>query len=178
MKPVGKPDAGNPHVRFDERGWETGRRPASAPAPNLDSTAGAIHAGFTEGLVVYLIVNWVCSVAGLLLVASLIPGFQVAEFESALIAAAVVGLISAGLGTLLKHAGGPVGLAITGIFLVLTDTLLFRMSALLVPGFAMRGLAPAFAGAMVLLALNLALLRVVPLKENPLDSPLKSEGNG
>ena len=26
VKPVGKPDAGNPHVRFDERGWETGRR--------------------------------------------------------------------------------------------------------------------------------------------------------
>ena len=27
MKPVGKPDAGNRHVRFDERGWETGRWP-------------------------------------------------------------------------------------------------------------------------------------------------------
>jgi len=26
MKPVGKPDAGNPHVRFDERGGETGLR--------------------------------------------------------------------------------------------------------------------------------------------------------
>ena len=26
MKPVGKPDAGNRHVRFDERGRETGRR--------------------------------------------------------------------------------------------------------------------------------------------------------
>jgi Group II intron, maturase-specific domain len=25
-KPAGKPDAGNPHVRFDERGWEPGRR--------------------------------------------------------------------------------------------------------------------------------------------------------
>src|ERR1700690_3021824 len=24
VKPVGKPDAGNPHVRFDERGWERG----------------------------------------------------------------------------------------------------------------------------------------------------------
>jgi hypothetical protein len=22
-KPVGEPDAGNPHVRFDEKGWET-----------------------------------------------------------------------------------------------------------------------------------------------------------
>ena len=38
MKPVGKPDAGNPHVRFAERGWETGRRYASPPAPILDST--------------------------------------------------------------------------------------------------------------------------------------------
>ena len=38
MKSVGKPDAGNRHVRFDERGWETGRRYSSAPAPNLDST--------------------------------------------------------------------------------------------------------------------------------------------
>jgi hypothetical protein len=36
MKPVGKPDAGNPHVRFDERGGETGRE--SDTAPFLDST--------------------------------------------------------------------------------------------------------------------------------------------
>ena len=35
MKPVGKPDAGNPHVRFDERGRETGQ---CATAPVLDST--------------------------------------------------------------------------------------------------------------------------------------------
>ena len=27
MNPVGEPDAGNPHVRFDERGGETERRP-------------------------------------------------------------------------------------------------------------------------------------------------------
>ena len=39
MKPAGKPDAGNRHVRFDERGWETGRWPkAQATAPILDST--------------------------------------------------------------------------------------------------------------------------------------------
>ena len=42
MKPVGKPDAGNPHVRFDERGRETGRcRTAQATAPFLDSTNAA-----------------------------------------------------------------------------------------------------------------------------------------
>ncbi len=39
MKPVGKPDAGNPHVRFDERGRETGRlAKPQATAPFLDST--------------------------------------------------------------------------------------------------------------------------------------------
>lgn len=37
MKPVGKPDAGNPHVRFDERGGETDRSRDTAPL--LDSTA-------------------------------------------------------------------------------------------------------------------------------------------
>ena len=31
VKPVGEPDAVAPHVRFDERGWETGRWP-SAPS--------------------------------------------------------------------------------------------------------------------------------------------------
>jgi hypothetical protein len=40
MKPVGKPDAGNPHVRFDERGGETERLDAleAETAPFLDST--------------------------------------------------------------------------------------------------------------------------------------------
>src|SRR5438270_11847860 len=42
MKPVGEPDAGDRHVRFDERGWETERcRMAQATAPILDSTSRA-----------------------------------------------------------------------------------------------------------------------------------------
>ena len=36
VKPVGKLDAGNPHVRFDERGGETERSRDTAPL--LDST--------------------------------------------------------------------------------------------------------------------------------------------
>ncbi len=40
-KPVGKPDAGNPHVRFDERGGETDRLRGTAPI--LDSTRADIR---------------------------------------------------------------------------------------------------------------------------------------
>ena len=36
IKPVGKLDAENPHVQFDERGWETDRSRGNAPV--LDST--------------------------------------------------------------------------------------------------------------------------------------------
>jgi transposase len=34
VKPVGKPDAGNPHVRFDERGRETERFSEAPPRPS------------------------------------------------------------------------------------------------------------------------------------------------
>src|SRR5215831_17365271 len=41
MKPVGEPDAGDRHVRFDERGWETACcRMAQATAPIV---GGKLH---------------------------------------------------------------------------------------------------------------------------------------
>src|SRR5262245_60714011 len=44
MKPVGEPDAGDRHVRFDERGWETERcRMAQVTAPILDSAFSDIQ---------------------------------------------------------------------------------------------------------------------------------------
>jgi hypothetical protein len=45
MPYYGLADAGNRHVRFDERGWETERcRMAQATAPILDSTEAAVPA--------------------------------------------------------------------------------------------------------------------------------------
>jgi hypothetical protein len=38
VKSVGEPDAGNPHVRFDERGAETEREPYGSQLPRLSST--------------------------------------------------------------------------------------------------------------------------------------------
>jgi len=49
VKPVGEPDAGDRHVRFDERGWETERcRMAQATAPILDSTECDLRAALTN----------------------------------------------------------------------------------------------------------------------------------
>jgi hypothetical protein len=48
VKPVGEPDAGDRHVRFDERGWETERcRMAQATAPILDLYEAAVVKGIS-----------------------------------------------------------------------------------------------------------------------------------
>jgi hypothetical protein len=49
VKPVGKPDALIGHVRFDERGWETGRRSgvSTRAHPRLYNSA-APHAPLTD----------------------------------------------------------------------------------------------------------------------------------
>ena len=43
MKPVGKPDAGDPHVRFDERGRETGLRHRARPRLYRSRDASGTH---------------------------------------------------------------------------------------------------------------------------------------
>lgn len=114
---------------------------------------------------VYLIINWVLSTVSLLILVSVLPDYRVNEFEAVLLATGVVGLLSALLGLTLRRSLGPLSVAMSAAFLFLVDAVLFRVSALMVPGFAMRGFAPALAGAVLLLALNLALLRYVHVKD-------------
>ncbi len=115
---------------------------------------------------VYFIINWVLGSLSLLLMSTLFPGFRVAEFASALVAAGVVGLLNAGLAILLHYSTGRLGIALAGTFLVISDSFLFRLAGLIIPGFAMRGFFPAFAGGFLLLALNLVLPRVMPVNED------------
>ncbi len=114
---------------------------------------------------VYLIINWVLSTVSLLILVNVLPGYRVNEFEAVLLATGAVGLLSALLGLMLRRSLGPLSLVMSAAFLFLVDAVLFRVSALMVPGFAMRGFTPALVGAVLLLALNLALLRYVHVKD-------------
>jgi uncharacterized membrane protein YvlD (DUF360 family) len=118
-----------------------------------------------------LIVNWVFSAVGLFFVALLAPGFRISEFQSVLIVALGVGLITSLAGVILKLAAGPGTLVVCALFLLLFDTLVFRVAALLVPGFAMLGFRPAFVGAGVLVVLQTA------LRLHPRPATLDSEGS-
>jgi putative membrane protein len=109
----------------------------------------------------YLIVNWFLSALSLIIVAHLVPGFRIATFGSALIAAIVIGFINATLGLLLKVLTLPLTIVTFGLFLFVINALVLRMTSGLVSGFQVDSFGPAFVGAIVLAIVNTVLRHLV-----------------
>jgi putative membrane protein len=108
-----------------------------------------------------LLVHWVLSGLCLVLVAHFVPGFIVSGFGTALIAAVVIGLVNSTLGLLLKIITFPLTILTLGIFWLVINALMLKFAALLVPGFVVIGLWPAFWGGIVLSLLNMAVRAIV-----------------
>jgi len=97
-----------------------------------------------------LLVRWLISAVSLLIVAYFIQGFHVNGFTSALIAAAVIGLVNATLGVLVKIVTFPLTIITLGLFLIIVNALMLRVAAMFVPGFRVDGWWPAILGAILL----------------------------
>lgn len=110
----------------------------------------------------YLIMNWVLGILALLGVTIFVPGFRVTETGSALIAAGTIGLAGALLSVPLRYARGVASSVIVGSLIFIVDLVLFRLSGLMIPGFAMAGFVPALSGAAALMAVNAIALRYAP----------------
>jgi putative membrane protein len=110
---------------------------------------------------VRLLAHWVLSALCLLLVAKYVPGFFVSGFFTALIAAVVIGLVNGTLGFFLKIVTFPLTILTFGIFWIFINALMLKFAALLVPGFEVRGLWPAFLGGIILSLLNMAIRAVL-----------------
>lgn len=105
-----------------------------------------------------LLVNWLLSAIGLLIVSYFMPGFHVRGFGAALIAALVIGLVNATLGVFLKIITLPLTILTLGIFWwVINALMLLFASAILAPSFVVTGFWPAFLGAIVLSLVNMVL---------------------
>jgi putative membrane protein len=97
-----------------------------------------------------LILHWLLSALSILIVAHVVPGFEVRGFGTALFAAVVIGLVNATLGFVLKILTLPVTILTFGLFLIVINALMLLFAAMLVPGFAVHGFGPALLGAIVL----------------------------
>jgi len=108
-----------------------------------------------------LLLHWFLSALSLLIVAHIVPGFEVRGFGVALLASLVIGLINSTLGLLLKLLTFPLTILTFGLFLFVINALMLSFAALLVPGFVVRGFAPALLGAVVLALVHLVLRGLV-----------------
>jgi len=108
-----------------------------------------------------LLVHWVLSALCLLLVAHFVPGFIVNGFGTALIAAVVIGLVNSTLGILLKVLTFPLTILTLGIFWLVINALMLKFASLLVPGFVVVGLWPAFWGGIILSLLNMVVRAIL-----------------
>jgi putative membrane protein len=114
-----------------------------------------------------MLLNWILSAIAVWIVAQLHIGISVQGATAALIAALVIGLINATLGAVLKVLTFPLTIVTLGLFWFVINALMLELaSALLSPGFHVRGFMAAFIGAIVLSLVNLVLKGILLPKKD------------
>lgn len=97
-----------------------------------------------------ILIAWIISAASLLIVAHILPGFQVDSIGTALFAAVIIGLINATIGLFLKIITIPLSILTFGIFLLVINGLMLMLASSLVSGFHVAGFWTAFFAALIL----------------------------
>lgn len=105
-----------------------------------------------------LLFTWMLDAFALLVVTWIVPGFEVANFGSALVAVLVIGLLNVTLGLLLKVVLFPLGILTLGLVFLIINALILKMAGAVVPGFRVTGFLSALAGAFVLAVIHVAFL--------------------
>jgi putative membrane protein len=95
------------------------------------------------------IIRWLLLAAALLLVAHLYRGITVASFESALIAAFVIGLLNTLVRPLLVLLTLPVTLLTLGLFLFVINALMFWWAGSMFEGFKVPSFGAALLGSLI-----------------------------
>ena len=97
-----------------------------------------------------LLVRWLISAVSIIVVDYLVPGFVVHGIVAALIAAVVIGLVNATLGTILKILTLPLTFLTLGLFLLVVNAIMLKVAAAITPGFEVQTWTAAFIGALLL----------------------------
>ncbi|NUN66206.1 phage holin family protein [Pseudanabaena biceps] len=77
---------------------------------------------------------------GLLVVDMVVPGVEISNFPSAIIAAIVIGLVNAFIGPIIKVLSLPLTFITLGLFSFVVNGILLWLASVIVPGFTMNGI--------------------------------------
>ena len=111
----------------------------------------------------YWILHWLLSGVALFIVAKILPGIEVDDLGAALIAALVIGLVSATVGLILKIILLPFIIVTLGLLYFLLNGLMLKLASEFVPGFRVNGCLPAVIGSILLSVVDYVLSRAAGL---------------
>jgi putative membrane protein len=97
-----------------------------------------------------LIVRWLVITVAILLASTIVPGIQVASLKTAIIAAAILGIINVFLRPVLLVLTLPLTILTLGVFAFVINALMLLLVAHFVPGFEIDGFFSAFMGALII----------------------------
>src|SRR5215216_4856910 len=88
------------------------------------------------------LISWLLTALSFVIVANIIPGFQVSGLAAALIAALVFGFLNGTIGFLLKLLTFPLTILTLGIFWLIINALMLKLTAAFVPDSASKASFP------------------------------------
>jgi putative membrane protein len=95
-----------------------------------------------------LLIRWLISAAAIFAVPYIVPGVTVTNVYTALIAAAIIGLINILIRPLLLLLTLPITILTLGLFTLVINALMFWFASTIVKGFYVEGFVAAFLGAL------------------------------
>lgn len=97
-----------------------------------------------------LLIRWLLFAISLLFIAWLIPGITIENFNAALLASFIIGLVNVFIRPIFVVITIPITIITLGLFIFIINALLFGLVAYLVPGFEVDGFLSALLGSILL----------------------------
>ena len=102
----------------------------------------------------HLLLRLLVNAVAFYLIARYVPGFHVASFTAAIIAALIFGIVNAIVRPLVLLITLPLTILTLGIFVLIVNALMMWLTASIAPGFRVDGFTPAFIGALVMMIVS------------------------
>ena len=110
----------------------------------------------------FLFLRWVGFALVIMFIAWVVPGISVANFLTAMIAAAAIALINVFIKPVLVLVTLPINIVTLGLFTLIINALLFMFAGFIAPGFEIDNFLSAFIGALLLSILSIGLNSIGP----------------
>lgn len=102
----------------------------------------------------HLLLRLLVNALAFYLIAMYVPGFHVANFTAAIIAAVIFGVVNAIVRPLVLLITLPFTILTLGIFVLIVNALMFWLTAWIAPGVRVDGFGPAFVGAIIMMIVS------------------------